>query len=173
MAKQFEFQHDAWLRLMAGVDKRSKAVGVTLGPSGRNVVLGQDFGPPQVCSDGVTIAKEIELREPFENMGAQLVKEVSAKTSDVAGDGTTTAIVLAEASYTEGMKNVSAGANPRLRKRGSDGGGGALGEAVPGGLLRLNNPTTWFLVMPKSPPIDRMDSPAKARATTPSIQGWQ
>lgn len=118
MAKQFRFQQDAWLQLMQGVDTLSKAVGVTLGPSGRNVVLGRDFGPPLVCSDGVTIAKEIELKEPFENIGAQLIKVAASKTNDVVGDGTTTSTILAQHMLRNGFKNMAAGANPMELKKG-------------------------------------------------------
>jgi chaperonin GroEL len=120
MAKQFEFSEDARHQLMNGVDILARAVGVTLGPGGRNVVLGKDFGPPQVCSDGVTIAKEIELTEPFPNMGAQLLKEAATKTNDVVGDGTTTSTILAQALIKEGFKNLAAGADPMAIKRGID-----------------------------------------------------
>lgn len=120
MAKQFQFQQDAWLQLMEGVDTLSKAVGITLGPSGRNVVLDQDFGPPQVCSDGVTIAKEIELKDPFKNMGAQLVKVAASKTNDVVGDGTTTSTIIAQNLLRQGFKNMAAGANPMDIKIGID-----------------------------------------------------
>lgn len=132
MAKQFQFQQDAWLQLMAGVDTLSKAVGVTLGPSGRNVVLGKDFGPPQVCSDGVTIAKEIELKEPFENMGAQLVKVAASKTNDVVGDGTTTSTIIAQHLLRQGFKNMAAGANPIDLKRGIDAAVQAIREELVG-----------------------------------------
>ena len=107
-------------KIMLGVNKLADAVGATLGPRGRNVVLDKKFGPPQVCSDGVTIAKEIELEDSFENMGAQLLKEAASKTNDVAGDGTTTATVLAQAIIHEGFKNIAAGANPMAIKRGID-----------------------------------------------------
>jgi chaperonin GroEL len=118
MAKQFQFQEDAWKQLMIGVDTLSRAVGVTLGPSGRNVVLDQDFGPPQICSDGVTIAKEIELNDPFKNMGAQLLKVAASKTNDVVGDGTTTSTILAQSLLRQGFKNMAAGASPLELKRG-------------------------------------------------------
>ena len=130
MAKQFQFQQDAWLHLMEGVDTLSKAVGVTLGPSGRNVVLGQDFGPPQVCSDGVTIAKEIELKDPFQNMGAQLVKVAASKTNDVVGDGTTTSTILAQNLLRQGFKNMAAGANPIDLKKGIDKAVAAIKEEI-------------------------------------------
>ena len=118
MAKQLAFDEEARAHLKKGLDILASAVGVTLGPKGRNVVLDKKFGPPQVCSDGVTIAKEIELEDPFENMGAQLLKEAASKTNDVAGDGTTTATILAQALIHEGFKNVAAGANPMALKRG-------------------------------------------------------
>jgi chaperonin GroEL len=118
MAKQLVFAEEARKRLKQGADTLAHAVRVTLGPKGRNVVLDKKFGPPQVCSDGVTIAKEIELKDPFENMGAQLLKEAASKTNDVAGDGTTTSVVLAQAIMNEGFKNVAAGANPMALKRG-------------------------------------------------------
>ena len=117
-AKLIEFDVSARDKLKKGIEKLSDAVKVTLGPKGRNVVLDKKFGSPTVTKDGVTVAKEIELEEPFENMGAQMVREVASKTSDVAGDGTTTATVLAEAIFKEGLKNVTAGANPMALKRG-------------------------------------------------------
>ena len=118
MAKQLEYSEEARRTLLKGVDRLANAVRVTLGPKGRNVVLDKKFGPPTVTNDGVTIAKEIELEESFENMGAQLVKEVATKTNDVAGDGTTTATLLAQSIIREGLKNVTAGANPMGIKRG-------------------------------------------------------
>ncbi len=118
MAKNIIFGEEARKSLQTGVDKLANAVKVTLGPKGRNVVLDKKYGSPLITNDGVTIAKEIELSDPFENMGAQLVKEVSVKTNDAAGDGTTTATVLAQALINEGMKNVAAGANPMVVKRG-------------------------------------------------------
>ena len=118
MPKQIEFDSRARDALKRGVDQLAEAVRVTLGPKGRNVVLDKKFGSPTVTKDGVTVAKEVELDDPFENMGAQMVKEVASKTSDVAGDGTTTATVLAQAIYTEGLKNVTAGASPMELKRG-------------------------------------------------------
>ncbi len=120
MAKLIEYEADARGGLKSGVDKLANAVKVTLGPKGRNVVLEKKFGAPTVTKDGVTVAKEIELDDPTENMGAQMVREVATKTSDVAGDGTTTATVLAQAIYREGLKNVTAGANPMDLKRGID-----------------------------------------------------
>ncbi|MGH8897801.1 MAG: chaperonin GroEL [Egibacteraceae bacterium] len=118
MAKQLKFHEDARRRLEAGVNKLADAVKITLGPKGRNVVLEKKWGSPTITNDGVTIAREIELEDPYENMGAQLAKEVATKTNDVAGDGTTTATVLAQAMVHEGMRNVAAGANPMLLKRG-------------------------------------------------------
>ncbi len=120
MAKQLRFDADARNALKKGVDTLADAVKVTLGPKGRNVVLEKKFGSPTVTKDGVSVAKEIELQDPFENVGAQMVKEVASKTSDVAGDGTTTATVLAQAIFNEGIRNVTAGANPMALKRGID-----------------------------------------------------
>ena len=118
MAKQLQFDEKARQSLLHGVEQLARAVKATLGPSGRNVILDKKFGSPTVTKDGVSVAKEIELEDPYENMGAQLIKEVSSKTSDVAGDGTTTATVLAEAIYKEGLRNVTAGANPISLQRG-------------------------------------------------------
>ena len=118
MAKQIIYGEDARKALMSGVNQLADTVKITLGPKGRNVVLDKKFGAPLITNDGVTIAKEIELDDPFENMGAQLVKEVSVKTNDVAGDGTTTATLLAQAIVREGMKNVTAGANPMVVRQG-------------------------------------------------------
>ena len=118
MAKQIKQGEDARKALCAGIDTLANTVKITLGPKGRNVVLGKKFGAPVITNDGVTIAKEIELKDEFENMGAQLVREVATKTNDAAGDGTTTATVLAQAMVTEGMKNVTAGANPMDIRRG-------------------------------------------------------
>jgi chaperonin GroEL len=126
MAKQLLFGEDARRALRAGIDVVADAVKITLGPKGRNVVLDKKFGAPTITNDGVTIAKEIEVEDPFENMGAQLVKEVASKTNDVAGDGTTTATVLAQAMVTEGIRVVAAGANPMALKRGIEAGVGAL-----------------------------------------------
>jgi chaperonin GroEL len=117
-AKQIQFDENARHALLRGVEKLAKAVKATLGPSGRNVILDKKFGSPTITKDGVTVAKEIELEDPYENMGAQLVREVASKTSDIAGDGTTTATVLAESIYKEGLRNVTAGANPTSLQRG-------------------------------------------------------
>ncbi|HQA63593.1 MAG TPA: chaperonin GroEL [bacterium] len=126
MAKQILFQEEARKKLKSGVDQLANAVKVTLGPKGRNVVLDKGYGAPQIVNDGVTIAKEIELADKFENMGAELIKEVASKTNDVAGDGTTTATVLAQAIVSEGLKNVAAGANPIVIRQGIDKGVRAL-----------------------------------------------
>src|SRR5688572_18230465 len=117
-AKQLQFDETARQALLRGVEKLARAVKATLGPSGRNVILDKKFGSPTITKDGVTVAKEIELEDPYENMGAQLVREVASKTSDIAGDGTTTATVLAESIYKEGLRNVTAGANPTSLQRG-------------------------------------------------------
>src|SRR6266699_1981737 len=119
-AKYLEFNTEARSRLKRGVDQLAEAVKVTLGPKGRNVVIDKKFGNPTITKDGVTVAKEIELEDPIENMGAQMVKEVATKTSDLAGDGTTTATVLAQAIFREGLKSVTAGSNPMSLKRGID-----------------------------------------------------
>ena len=118
MAKQILFGEEARRALQSGVDQLADAVKITLGPKGRNVVLDKKFGSPLITNDGVTIAKDIELDDAFENMGAQLVKEVATKTNDVAGDGTTTATVLAQAMINAGMKNLAAGANPIILRKG-------------------------------------------------------
>jgi len=130
MAKQIKFDAEARQKILAGVEKLSAAVTSTLGPSGRNVILDKKFGSPQITKDGVTVAKEIELADPFENMGAQMVREVASKTNDVAGDGTTTATLLAEAIYREGLKNITAGANPMALKRGIESATGAVTDAI-------------------------------------------
>ena len=127
MAKQIIYGEEARKALQTGIDKLADTVKITLGPKGRNVVLDKKFGAPLITNDGVTIAKEIELEDAFENMGAQLVKEVATKTNDAAGDGTTTATLLAQALVREGMKNVAAGANPMVLKRGMQ---KAVDEAV-------------------------------------------
>ena len=119
-AKQLKYEADARQSILAGVEKLSRAVVTTMGPSGRNVIIDKKFGSPLITKDGVTVAKEIELQDPFENMGAQMVREVASKTNDVAGDGTTTATLLAESIYREGLKNVTAGSNPMSIKRGID-----------------------------------------------------
>src|SRR5437667_444576 len=136
-AKQLEFNVEARARLKRGVDQLADAVKVTLGPKGRNVVIDKKFGNPTITKDGVTVAKEIELEDPVENMGAQMVKEVATKTSDIAGDGTTTATVLAQAIFREGLKSVTAGANPMSLKRGIE----KAVEAVVAELKHISMPT--------------------------------
>src|ERR1700752_232550 len=120
LAKQLIFDETARRSLKRGIDRLADAVRVTIGPKGRNVGLDKKFADPTITNDGVTIARDIELDDPFENMGAQLLKEVATKTDDVAGDGTTTAVVLGQALVTEGLKNATAGANPMIVKRGMD-----------------------------------------------------
>jgi chaperonin GroEL len=137
-AKELHFNVDARAALKRGVDQLAEAVKVTLGPRGRNVVIDKKFGAPTITKDGVTVAKEIELSDPLENMGAQMVKEVATKTSDIAGDGTTTATVLAQAIFREGLKNVTAGANPMAIKRGID----LAVQAVVDELKKISVPTT-------------------------------
>src|SRR6202451_608937 len=119
-AKQIAFDQEAREAMRRGVSKLARAVKITLGPKGRNVILQKSFGSPTVTKDGVTVAKEIELEDHYENMGAQMVKEVASKTNDVAGDGTTTATVLAEASFIEGLRAVVSGVNPVMMKRGME-----------------------------------------------------
>src|SRR5215475_2774852 len=118
MAKQLLYTDDARKKLLSGAAKLAKAVGITLGPTGRNVILDKSFGGPTVTKDGVTVSKEIDLADPFENMGAKLVNAVAQKTSDIAGDGTTTATILALSVYQEGLRNITAGANPMAVQRG-------------------------------------------------------
>src|ERR1700704_3627588 len=137
MAKQIFFDIEARNRMKKGVDILANAVKVTLGPKGRNVVLEKKFGAPSITKDGVTVAKEIELEDALENMGAQMVKEVATKTSDLAGDGTTTATVLAQAIFREGLKNVTAGVNPMALKRGID----AAVSAIVEDLKKMSVPT--------------------------------
>ena len=135
-AKQMAYSEEARKLLRSGIDILADSVKVTLGPKGRNVVLDKSFGPPQVCSDGVTIAKEIELPDKFENMGAQLLKEAATKTNDAAGDGTTTSVVLAQAIINDGFKNVTAGSNPMAIKRGIERAVAAVVEEI-GGMSEL------------------------------------
>ena len=138
MAKEIRFNEEARRSLERGVNALADAVKVTLGPKGRNVVLEKKFGAPTITNDGVTIARDIELEDPFENMGAQLVKEVSTKTNDVAGDGTTTATLLAQAIIREGLRNLAAGANPMVLKKGIE----AATEAAVAGLREQSQPVT-------------------------------
>src|SRR5438067_7164001 len=137
-AKELVYREEARGAMLRGVDALANTVKVTLGPKGRNVVLGRKFGAPVVTKDGVTVAKDVELKDRYENMGAQMVKEVASKTSDLAGDGTTTATVLAQSIYREGIKNVAAGANPMDLKRGID----QAVETVVAELKKISKPTT-------------------------------
>src|SRR5216117_1798490 len=142
MAKQIVHGEDSRQAILRGVNLLADAVKITLGPKGRNVVLDKKFGSPTITKDGVTVAKEIELKDPLENMGAQMVKEVASKTSDIAGDGTTTATVLAQAIYREGAKNVTAGANPMAIKRGID----KSVEAITIELKKISKPVTGPMI---------------------------
>src|ERR1700736_1868100 len=153
MAKDVKFSVDARDRMLRGVDILANAVKVTLGPKGRNVVLDKSFGAPRITKDGVTVAKEIELEDKFENIGAQMVREVASKTSDLAGDGTTTATVLAQAIYREGVKTVAAGANPMAMKRGIEKAITAIcgnldkeGNRVKGELDKFSKPVTGDMI---------------------------
>src|SRR5690349_21072458 len=137
MAKQLLYTDEARKKLLAGAEKLAHAVGITLGPTGRNVIIDKSFGGPTVTKDGVTVSKEIDLADPFENMGAKLVNAVAQKTSDTAGDGTTTATILALALYQEGLRNITAGANPMAVKRGIDRGVEAAVNYLEGATKRL------------------------------------
>src|SRR5262247_1188311 len=137
MAKQVIHGEDSRQAILRGVNQLADAVAITLGPKGRNVVIDKKFGSPTITKDGVTVAKEIELKDPYEDMGAQMLKEVASKTSDIAGDGTTTATVLAQAIFREGLKNVTAGANPMGLKRGIE----TAVEAVTEELKKLSKST--------------------------------
>src|SRR5262249_39101234 len=142
MAKQLLYTDDARKKLLSGADKLARAVGITLGPTGRNVILDKSFGGPTVTKDGVTVSKEIDLPDPFENMGAKLVNAVAQKTSDIAGDGTTTATILALSIYQEGLRSITSGANPMAVKRGID-------KAVAAVVEYLNGLTK------RIPPVDK------------------
>src|SRR3954468_3093273 len=142
MAKDITYGDASRQAILRGINALANAVKVTLGPKGRNVIIGSAFGSPTITKDGVTVAKEINLRNPLENMGAQMVKEVASKTSDVAGDGTTTATVLAQAIYREGAKNVTAGANPMALKRGID----RAVEAITEELKKMSKPVSGNMV---------------------------
>src|SRR4249920_330153 len=141
-AKELMFNVDARAKLKRGIDALADAVKVTLGPKGRNVVIDKKFGSPTITKDGVTVAKEIDLKNPLENMGAQMVREVASKTSDTAGDGTTTATVLAQAIYREGLKMVTAGANPMELKRGIE----KAVEAMTAELKNLSKPVSGKMI---------------------------
>src|SRR5437868_6768773 len=142
MAKDITYGDASRQAILGGINALANAVKVTLGPKGRNVIIGSAFGSPTITKDGVTVAKEITLRNPLENMGAQMVKEVASKTSDVAGDGTTTATVLAQAIYREGAKNVTAGANPMALRRGID----KSVEAITNQLREISRPVTGSMI---------------------------
>src|SRR5881397_3011 len=142
MAKQIVHGEDSRQAILRGINMLANAVKITLGPKGRNVVLDKKFGSPLITKDGVTVAKEIELKDPLENMGAQMVKEVASRTSDVAGDGTTTATVLAQAIYREGAKNVTAGANPMAIRRGI----ADAVEAIVASLKAQSKPVTGSMI---------------------------
>ena len=154
MAKQLLFSDAARRKILEGVDILAHAVGTTLGPTGRNVILSKSFGGPTVTKDGVTVSKEIELADPFENMGAKLVNVVASKTSDVAGDGTTTATILARAIYREGLKYITSGANPTAVRRGIE-------KAVEAAVAELAND-----VAARSPRKKRSPRSARSRPTT-------
>src|SRR6059036_1577610 len=142
MPKQLKFDEEARSALLKGVNIMAEAVKATLGPKGRNVVIDKKFGSPTITKDGVSVAKEIELVDPIENMGAQMVREVASKTSDVAGDGTTTATVLAQAIYREGAKNVVAGANPMELRRGIE----RAVEVITAELKKMSKPVSGGMV---------------------------
>ena len=137
-AKQLVFGEEARRKLRNGIDIVAEAVATTLGPKGRNVSLDRKFGSPTITHDGVTVAKEIELEDPFENMGAQLLKEAATKTNDIAGDGTTTSTVLAHAMVTEGLKTLAAGANPMMLKRGIEAASKAVADAIKDQAIEIN-----------------------------------
>jgi chaperonin GroEL len=142
-AKQLIFAEDARRKLQRGMDLLAAAVVTTLGPKGRNVAIDRKFGSPTITHDGVTVAKEIELEDPFENMGAQLLKEAATKTNDIAGDGTTTSTVLAHSIVTEGMKNLAAGANPMLLKRGIEAATKAVSDAIGKQAIEVTTKENW------------------------------
>ncbi len=155
MPKQLAFSEEARRRLKRGVDILADAVTTTLGPKGRNVALDRKFGAPTITHDGVTVAKEIELEDPYENMGAQLLKEAATKTNDIAGDGTTTSIVLAQAMVTEGLKNVAAGANPMLLKRGIEAATERVAEAIRNQAVEMTRRRRSPALLPSRPRIAR------------------
>ena len=172
MAKLLKFDEAARRSLEAGVNKLADAVKVTLGPKGRNVVLDKKWGAPTITNDGVSIAKEVELEDPFENMGAQLVKEVATKTNDIAGDGTTTATVLAQAMVHLGMRNVAAGANPMSLKKGIEKAVAAAVEAIQArprtSTTRPTSPT-W---PPSRPPTRRSARSSPTPSTRSARTAW-
>jgi len=158
MPKQLQFSEDARRSLKRGMDTLASAVGTTLGPKGRNVALDKKWGAPTVTHDGVTVAKEIELEDPYENMGAQLIKEAATKTNDVCGDGTTTATVLAQTIVNEGLKNVAAGANSMLLKRGIEQASAAIVASIieSADPLETRKRSLWW--QPYQPTMLRSDS---------------
>ena len=172
MAKQIKQGEDARKALCAGIDMLADTVKITLGPKGRNVVLDKKYGAPVITNDGVTIAKEIELKDAFENMGAQLVKEVATKTNDAAGDGTTTATVLAQAMVTEGMKNVAAGANPMDIRRGMSKAVAAAVDAIKAHSQKVNGTNDIARVGTISagdPEIGRLIAEAMEKVTSDGV----
>ena len=162
-AKQLAYSDEARQKLLAGVSKLARAVRSTLGPRGRNAVLDKGWGSPNVTKDGVTVAEEIELQDPYENMGAQLVKEAASKTSDVAGDGTTTATVLAEAIYREGLKSIAAGADPMALTRGIQKAVDRVVEELHQAWPRRST-TRTRRKSPRSPPSPPTTTPRSARS---------
>ena len=174
MAKHLKFGDQARRSLEAGVNKLADTVKVTLGPKGRNVVLDKKYGAPTITNDGVSIAKEVELDDPFENMGAQLVKEVATKTNDVAGDGTTTATVLAQAMVTIGMRNVAAGANPMGIKRGIEQAvaGGRRVDQVPVDRCQRRQDGTSPTWRRSRPPTRRSARSSPTRSTRSARTAW-
>jgi len=163
MAKILSFSDSARHLLEHGVNTLADTVKVTLGPRGRNVVLDKKFGPPTITNDGVTIAKEIELSDPYENLGAQLVKEVATKTNDVAGDGTTTATVLAQALVREGLRNVTAGANPIGLKRGMDAASEAVSKALLERAVAVDDHKAVAKLFREYKAAKKKDSPSRAK----------
>ena len=161
-AKDVKFATDARNRMLNGVNILADAVKVTLGPKGRNVVLDKSFGAPRITKDGVTVAKEIELEDKFENMGAQMVKEVASRTNDEAGDGTTTATVLAQAIVREGLKSVAAGMNPMDLKRGIDVATAKVVESIKAALAKLKIAMKWRKLA-QSLPMAKLKSAVKSR----------
>ena len=170
MAKQLKFDDEARRALEAGVNKLADTVKVTLGPKGRNVVLDKKFGAPTITNDGVSIAKEVELDDPFENMGAQLVKEVATKTNDVAGDGTTTATVLAQAMVQHGMRNVAAGANPMGLKKGIEKAVAAAVESIKSQATRGRRQGSRSPLSPPSRPPTRRSARSSPTPSTRSAR---
>ena len=182
MAKDLRYGEEARKSLQAGIDKLADTVKITLGPKGRNVVLDKKYGTPLITNDGVTIAKEIELEDRFENMGAQIIKEASTKTNDAAGDGTTTATLLAQEIVREGMKNVSAGANPMVLKKGLQTAVDAAVESIKDSAKQVNGSKDIARVATISAGdehigdliADAMSSPSRrARPQRPTPRSWK